>query len=234
MQLEDLFAALSIGPLKNTHIGRDGDGQINQKNQVQVKRALVHVLNRIYLRFPHRVEWVTILLSDAKKTYRIHPTSAVSQSGNIIQDTVEDPFTGPVLKLVTVREPKTSDRDYSIDLTVDRAPDYEMRLSAYDTLYFAEPEAGRTLEVECILGHPEFSSGINHSNEILIHPALEQLLEVGVAAKILADIGSEATLVQASKLESDFNRLALEAETYGVMPILVGTARNRIQDDGWT
>lgn len=219
MNLGELYEGLSYGELNGLSIGLSGSGGIALKDKPRIISYANRALTRLYGRFAHKRGYVKITLDENINRYVLDPAYAVSDTdvGNTnpryITDTVADPFTGGVLKVLSVRdetEEYEGDRYVSIN---DMSDDKSVQMLDYRTLYIKEPVTDAVLTVEYTEKHPAIATDAPDTTEIYLHPFLEEALIFHVAARVIASIGGEENMVQSQRLFSEYERVCMLAES---------------------
>lgn len=244
MNVEQFFESLSFGELSNLKIGMEGAGSIDPVSQSKVAKFTNHALTQIHSRLPHNRNYVKIRLMETRKKYPLTILHAASDTdvGNtadrFIIDTVEDPFAGNLLKILSVKEPDdptTTLVDETKQLTLnDRGSELSVETLRYDTLYFAEPEQDKELLVEYQYKHTPISVGtIVLSEEIDIAPVLEEALELKVAARIYSTMNGEENTAKAARLNQEFESAIALVKQNDLLQLSSSEAHSKLIDRGF-
>ena len=223
MKLGELYEALSYGELNNLSIGLEGSGDIAEYDRPRIISYTNRALTRIYGRFSHKLDYVNVTLQDGIQRYWLNPVHTVSDvdvdnlAVRYITDTVEEPFTGGLLKVRGVRnEAEDYERFREININDLSCPSGVMMLN-YDLMFIKEPIADVVLTVEYLKKHDTISADASEDTEISIHPFLEEALVFHVAARVISSIGGEENTMQGQRLFGEYERVCQIAEAEDMM-----------------
>lgn len=232
MRVGDLFQRLSLGELSNLSIGMDGAGTIEPGKRDQIVMMANSVLVEIYSRFVHRTGFVTLELQPNLKKYRLSPENAVSNttSGNTapryIKDSVQEPFTGGVIRILSVthqEDPEAAAKEDPLDV----------RPLSFDGVFVKNPRAGVFLEIEYQARHPELGLPANTTDEISLAPYLEEALQVKVAAAVYAGMNGEGQMAKSMALLSRFEEICQRVKEEGLLQELPQVSIDRFGMGGF-
>jgi len=227
MLLGDLYQNLSHGELRHLFLGMDGEGSIDLNDQARVITFANRGLVRLYTRFIHAKGYVDLQLDENINSYVLDNAHAVSnvEVGNdaprYIIDTADDPFTGDIVKVLSIRN---DDSEYTLDQDLrinDRDGFPTVKTTSYNTLYFKDPltdfiEPAEIipvlLTVEYQKLHPVIPTNADPSFKINLFPTLEEALGFFVAGRFFSAMPSESNMLQAQTCFKEYERLCLMAE----------------------
>ena len=160
MNLADLLAKLSYGPLSELAMAGEGSGVVPAASIPKLIIAINDALVKLYTRFSLERKTLVLETVDGIYAYRLTQeyaqTSSSNQPNKYIKDSVVYPFTGDVLQVVGVMgnaaklptdpeyitQPRLPVSDY-IDLPLnDRNDRLSWHTTAFDTLSMDYPKTG--------------------------------------------------------------------------------------------
>lgn len=231
MNVGDLFQRLSFGELSNLAMGEDGSGDILSSDKDKLVGHANAVLNELYSRFAHRVEFATVVLQEGVRLYRLAKTYAVTDTTpnntapRYITDSLAAPFYGNVIRIRDVVIPH--------DPELGPEPSTEHRLIGHDGIYIPNPVAGLAISVEYQAGHPRLSQPYDEAQEITLIPILEEALEAKVASRIYSAMNGEATVAKSQLLNARYEEICAFVKTEGLLQESSVIPSNRLTKGGW-
>lgn len=212
MTLDDFFVRLGYGELSNLAIGEEAMGTVAPSQEDKLVVATNHALTQIFSRFLHKRTYVKLVLDSTRQVYKIVATEPALVFGP------GESFPGAVIKITDVArldDPTTTDTDEAQTLGINRRGSKDgIKIIAFDTIEVDAPLDGETLRVDYQGRHPELSLPADLSEEIEVHPALEEALELCVAARIYSGMNGQENLLKARELRAAYeeacNRVSLE------------------------
>lgn len=232
MNVQQLFEDLSYGELANLAIGMDGSGTILESMQPRVVSFANRALGRIYTRLINRTNFVTVRLFPDVNLYKISSNYAVSNTApnhsaplHII-DTVEEPYTDDLIRVLLMDQIET------LEEPIDAEP-LDVRMVGYDTLLVRNPREGVDLRIEYQAKHVPLVIPVDPSQEIVLHPSLEEALNVRVASLIYGSMDGEASLARAQMLNNQFEEILTTTRLDGFVTEAPLTDRAKLGKGGW-
>lgn len=221
MQVQDMFARLSYRELSSLSIGDEGAGTIPADKQATVVSQINVALTALYTRFPQRRAFLTIQTMPGVQEYSLRPEFAVSdtdpanENPRYIIDTASRPFQGDLIKILSVDrlddETTTEDESYTFGIN-QRNSEYGVKILSHDTLRFREPVTGDRFEIEYQANHPKLTIPVDPTESITIMPALEEALQVRVAAGIFQSMTGELHQATGKNHMNHYERLCQMAQ----------------------
>lgn len=227
MQLSDLYEQLSQGELRHMFAGLDGSGEIDYSDQARIINFANRGLKRLYTRFVHSRGYVDIQLDAEISNYSLTNKHAVSNvdvanlAPRYILDSVADPFTGDMVKVLAVRN-EGSEYESQKDLRInDRGGSPKVKTVTYNQIYIKDPtedfiqyaEDGIVkLSIEYQKLHSIIPTDADETTEITLLPLLEEALVFFVAGRVFSAIPSESNTIQAQTCFKEYERLCLMTE----------------------
>jgi len=227
MLLRDLYQNLSHGELRHMFLGLDGSGEIDLNDQARIINFANRGLKRLYTRFVHEKGYVGLEVHKDIRTYKLTNEHAVSNvdpanlETRYILDSADDPFTGEIVKVMSVRNDE-SEYELDKDLRVNDRDGFPLvKTTSYNTLYLKDPltdfiEPAETLPVVLTLEyqklHPHIPNNAVETTEIALLPMLEEALVFFVAGRIFSAMPSESNMLQAQTCFKEYERLCLMTE----------------------
>lgn len=240
MNLGDLLTTLAHGELRSLGIVLD-DGNIDPDRRRSLVNYTNKALTRIYTRFKHEIDFLDLTLNDTIQRYWIDPLHAVSDTtvGNTrtryITDTVDEPFTGGLIRILSVKERNADDpRDDENLLMNERHEGYDyVRMLSYNKLWFRTPELNRVLTLEYQKNHDVLSPDAADSTPISIYPMLEEALVMHIAGRVFVGMGGEDNLTRGTLYFREYERLCLMAESEDLLQDSGSNTTTKLADRGF-
>ena len=202
MTLDEFFQRLGCGELSNLAIGEEGQGSIDPAQEDKLVVATNHALTQIFSRFLHRRASVRLGMDGIRRSYQIVSTEPALILG------VGEVFPGNVIKILSATrldDPTTITEDETEVLGINRRSSTDgVKVTAFDTIRVDTPKAGEVIEVEYQALHPALSLPADLTEEINIHPALEEALELNVASRVYSGMNGEMNMLKARELRASY------------------------------
>lgn len=238
MNLGDLFTTLAEGELRSLGIVLDG-GDIDPDRRRSLINYTNKALTRLYTRFKHEVDFVDLTLSENIQRYWIDPLHAVSDTdgANVrpryIQDTVDDPFTGDLIRILGVRD--YDDNEATINLLInERSTETDsVKMLSYNKLFFRKPEDLRLLTIEYQKKHAEIPKDGSEDTPIILFPTLEEALVMHIAGRFYSGIGGEENLGRATMYFREYERICQIAEAEDMLQDSSSDVTSKLHDRGF-
>lgn len=241
MLLSEFFANLSYGELSNLSIGSEGSGQIAPTDQPKIINYTNQALTRLYTRFSHKTDYVTLQLQEGMQRYALTPLHAVSNTDpantevRYLLDTAEEPFQDDFLKVVSIIQKAESSLEEDEELTLnDLGNPKSIRTLAYNKILVPFLDPGKLLELEYLVRHPKLVSTISADQQYIeLSPVLYEALEYAVAARIMKNMGGEDAITRSQILYSEYEQICVSAETKDLLQNTSSSASGKFQKGGW-
>lgn len=238
MKVSELLAALSYGELNGLSMSLDGSGDIDEISQSRIIHYANQALTALYTRFPHKIDYVDIELSDLIRTYYLRPEFAVSDTVSVgpkyILDNSVDPLDQRITKIISIRDEDAEnyrDRDVLIN---DTSHKVSVKTVSYDGFMVKEPVAGNiyTVEYQCL--HPLLTVSEPQDNEsIHLAPVLHEALELRIASKIYGAIGGEDSIMKSQSMMGQYEQLCVRAEASDMLQLTSSNEHDKVREGGW-
>ena len=240
MKVSDLFEALSVGELNSLSISLDGSGDIDEIQKAKVIYFANQTLTALYTRFPHKIDYVKIVLSGDVHRYYLRNKHAVSNTDltntadRYIMDSAADPFEGPISKILSIRDDDAKcgqDRDILInELSAENA----VRKLSHDGFRVEKPVEGNVYLIEYQALHPKLSVAEPDDEELIeLAPVLHEALTTRIASKVYKAMGNEDAVVKANLLMQDYEDICRRAEADDSLQITVSNNHDKLREGGW-
>lgn len=217
MNVGEFLQRLSYGPLADLSIGTEGSGAIAVGQEDRVVSIINTALTEIYSRFSHNRYYVELVVSPDRRIYKLDASHLIPVDGtptsNLFLRTLDDTPFSPVVSVVEVTRldnALTPDVDELGTLGINargKGVDVEVQMVSFDTIFLPEPVAGDVLRIEYRGRHTPLSSPAVLSEEIILAPILEEVLETRVAAGIYSAKGGELHMAKSRELMARYERL---------------------------
>lgn len=228
MTLGELLETLANGELRFEGLVSEGE-TISADHRGRLIGYINQGLTRIYTRFTHETDFLTLELDETIHKYWIHPLHAVTDAtvGNTrtryIKDSVDEPFDGKFIRMISLTEQDPEQDGNKLgyqqdDLNIlinERQRDIDrVKTLAYNKLYFRSPVQGRLLTLEYQKNHEKMLIDSDDETEITLFPTLEEALISFIAGKTFISIGGEENQVRGQAFFQEYERVCrlLEAE----------------------
>lgn len=231
MKLEELYANLSLGVLSNLTVGDEGSGFIRYEHQAKVCLAINNSLTAIYGKFILNVKEVRVRAMDNKTLYplkQIHadqdPTIGVDK---FITDTVDEPFTGDVLRILEVY-------DEAGEQLVLNDPTGLGQIYAPNptTLQIVQPVSENTYFVLYQARHTKLVPD-DLEQEIELPEILMPALEAHVAYLIMSPMNGQEHSMKAAEHYAKYNMVCEEVIEKDLVSTSIVEHSTKMQDRGW-
>lgn len=238
MQVQDVFRALSYGELSKMRIGKDASGDIAPDQHDQMTSLLQRALKTVYTRYAHKKDYVKLEQVEGVNHYHLRTEYAVSDTdaGNTnpryIKDSAEDPFSGDLIKIVSVRDEDAEDADQRLRINDQTSPN-GIQLAEFDTLYIKVPTVGNVLTVEIQDNHPRLTIPTVLTETVSVAPALENALLFKIAQLYFQSVGGEDASFRARSMQAAYEQECSLAEKEGNLPTHMTTDHNRFTNQGF-
>ena len=240
MKLSDLFSQLSVGELNNLSMSLDGSGDIDELAKPKIVHHANQVLTALYTRFPHKTDYVKVLLQEDLHKYYLRAEHAVSNTDQLnlapryIQDSVAEPFDPNLSKIIAIQdEDAECYRDVEVSIN-DLSKAVSVKKISFDGFWVKSPVAGNiyTVEYQCL--HPKLTVDIpNDDEEIVLAPVLHEALTAGIAARVHAPIGSEDSTMKAAAYSNIYEGICLRAEADDTLQTSISNEHDKLREGGW-
>jgi hypothetical protein len=214
MNLGDLFECLSFGELSNLSIGMEGAGTIADGQQSRIAHYTNQALTRIYNRFAHKRDYVTLVEVENQNLYTL-PNDTLK----ILSASIPDPETGD-----------------PVDLKVNDSGDLSaIKIMGLNQIHIACPVADRvmTLERQVAPDKLVITAPVDLTQTIEIHPVLEEALTAKIAARVFGSMNGEENLIKAQSLEQQYEMICQSAEKEDVLQATVSNTHEKLIAGGW-
>jgi hypothetical protein len=238
MNVEDVFTALSFGELSRQKIGKDATGGIASDQHDQLTSLLQRALKTLYTRYSHKKDYVKLEQVEGVTEYHLRSEFTVSNTDvdndnpRYIIDTEARPFSGDIIKIVSVRDEDAEPEDQRLRINDQTSPN-GIQLMSYDTLYIKNPTAGNVLTVEVQVNHHRLSIPTVLTETVAIAPALENALLFRMAQLYFMGMGGEDASFRARSLGASYEQECSIAELQGNLPTHMTTDHNRFSNQGF-
>lgn len=217
MKVSEFFAALSYGELSNLSIGTEGTGSIKEADQPKVIGHLNNALTQLYSRFAHKIDYVILRPQADLQRYVLDPAYAVSDTDaantnpRYLIDTEEDAFLGNLIKIRSILQlpNETLHETEPLDLLINGGHACgTLKTLSWNTLFIETPDTDHDIRLEYQAKHSKLSIPVVLTEEIEVHPLLEEALVVKVASRIFASMLGEENAAKAQRLEAQYEYLS--------------------------
>ena len=241
MNVGELFANLSFGELSNLSMGMDGAGTIEATAQPRLVHFANNGMTQLYSRFAHKRDYVKIQVQEDIQRYPLrtgHSAAGLEETTDelYVMDTVAEPFTGNVTKIISVRsqdDPDTTEDEEFNLLLNDNQSNCIVKTVTYDTLYFKEPVAGMILDIEVTQSPTVLSIPVAPSEEIDLHPLLNPALEYYVASRVYASMNGEENAAKAYQLKNQYEELLHLVDVEDLLQNSYTDSHSKLPDRGF-
>lgn len=247
MKLIEVLTQLSVGELSQISIGGGDPGVIRPADYPKIVPSINLGLTALFSRFPIKEGRQTLTLVPGKQLYVLDPKYAVTNTSSLepvkyITDTVDEPFTGNVLKIERVLTPD----DYEFVLN-DKDDIYSISTPGYSTLRLPSvvvaggpdlPDELKmsTLQVHYREGHYKIG-GVDgdfdpEEDEVYLPEAYLEALLFYVASRVHNPIGMTNEFNAGNNFAAKYERSCQMLESKDLY-IDQGSQSNKLQRNGW-
>lgn len=200
MNLATVLQQLSYGPLSELGIAGTGSGSIPAANVPKLVFHIGQALVALYTRFPLRLRTLELETVDGLYEYALRTpfaqTSSSTELNKYIKDSLADPFTGDVLKIVGIQDALGC----SLPLN-KRGDELSWFTTGYDTVKMDYPTTGVRYRIEYRARHAELplnpaTAEAQEAVQILIPPELLPALMAHVAGNVYGSMSMEGALAK--------------------------------------
>jgi hypothetical protein len=235
--IADIFRSLSHGHLSNLSIGGEGSGEIPVQHRGRVTSLLNDALTEIHGRFNLSEKELIIRATSDRTQYPLRAVHAMSQSGSeakFIMDTLSDPFTGDVLKLLVAAD----EGGYEVPIN-DPGADFSLFTPTYDLLEIPAPLTGDFYYLIYQANHAEmFHDAENPDNALYQNVRLPSVLypavEAFVASKIYGNIAGAEQSAKGAELFGLYDMICAQAVERDSITASTITSISKLEDRGFT
>lgn len=242
MNVSELLTGLSLGNLRHLYSGLGGSGTIAEDDRSRIVFFANQALSLIYSRFSHNLTYVILTLSGDRQIYPIRPQNAVSNTDpentepRYLLDDPDEPFLGGLVKIRSVKllqDPNNLDATEANLLLNNTALTGVVTTPSFDKLRFKAPVSGAQYELELQLKHQSLTLPAELTEEIILHPALDEALYAKVAAQVFATMTGEVNAAHAIRLENRFEELMGTITFEDLLQQTSTHEDDRLHENGW-
>lgn len=221
MQVRDLFQRLSFGELSNLDIGMEGAGTIEMTGQPRVVSQIDVALTALHSRFILRRAYLPLELKTGQYDYELDCTDLIK-----------------ILSIDRLDDATTPDLDESVAMPLNSGDAgtgqvHGGKIMAHNRLHFRAPVDGARYLIEYQANHPKLALPPSLDQEISIMPALEEALQVRVAAGIFSGMGGDGHNAKAAEYLNRFEQLCQMAKLEDMAQESSSDTRDRLRDKGF-
>lgn len=232
--LNEIMDDLSYGPLSNLSIGSSGDGSIPIAKQTQI----VHLINRglsklhsrfniyqreLYIRFQEGMNLYPLTV-EAGESY-VDPDPG-SPSTKYIVDTVDNPFSADVIRILSVWRKSVEDPDTLVEIPInDSEADESAYTPASDIIQLPDVTSGEFYQIMYQASHPKLVAGFN-SQIVYLPDNLYEALEYYVAYKVFSGMNGEEHRIKAADYYSEYQGViqkSVDLDLVREVPVVTNT-----------
>ena len=219
MELQELFKRLSYGELSALSIGMEGAGAIAEDQQGKVQSHIELALKALHARFILRRGFHTLTIVEGQKSYDL---------SQLIPDLVK------ILSVGREDDPLTS-KNEAQPFGINRHDDLcgTIQILSHDEILFESAIAGERYTIEYQAGHPALPDPLDLEAQVRILPALEEALQVRVAAGIFSGMSGEAHVAKSVQLMNRYEALCAVAEEGDLAQDDTTSGFDRLRDKGF-
>lgn len=221
MLVRELFQRLSFGELSNLDMGMEGAGTIELGSQPRVVVQTTKALTALHSRFILRRAYLPLELKDGQHDYEMACDDLIKI---LAIDRLDDAFTPDINEALSL--PINSG-----DAATGQA--HGGKIMAHNRLHFRAPVAGARYLIEYQANHPRLSLPPSLDEEISIMPALEEALQIQVAAGIFGGMGGDSHKATAEGLLLQYEQLVQMAKLEDMAQESSSDTRDRLRDKGF-
>lgn len=232
MLLSELYNQLSLGELSNLSMGNNGSGEVKPTAKPAIVMHANEALLRLHSKFILKEKNLILGLLDHISTYKLQQAYTVSAGaeGNsrYILDTVDDPFTGDIVRILEAQDSSGVD----LNLNNDSDP-----LSLYtpqsEIIQVPNPKAGRAISLSYQAYHAELVHDDNADPEIEIPELLEGALKAYIGYKIFSNMQTQAAVARANDLRGLYEFTCNEVIEKDLISESRSAVTNKFHENGW-
>lgn len=231
MQLNDLFANLSYGPLANLALGNEGAGLVSSAQETRIVTFANKALLALYKRFPIFEKEVIIVTQDGKTLYPLERIYAQTDATEVphkhIVDSVADPFIEDVLRIQRIYD------DFKNDVPINDSGDcFSIFTPSMTTLQI--PDAGEG-DIYYVIYQAEPVKLVpgDMTQEIPVPPALEDALEAYVAYQVYSPMNGQEHVARAAEYLARYEMLCDEVERRDSVRSSLIDSQDKFCERGW-
>lgn len=241
MNVGDLFLNLSYGDLSNLSMGMEGEGFISAEDQPKIIGYANNVLTQLYTRFVHKVNYVKLESLATVNTYHLRTVHAVTNTDTdntrtrYIKDSVDEPFLGDLVKVISVfLEPLEVEAVGKL-LTINNEPDdLAVKIIDFDSIYLKAPEDERSYIIEYQSKHARLIAGNDAGEqEIYLAPVLWEALESGICSRVFNSLGGEENILRARELMTRYENICQQVEMKDMLQLTSGNNHTKLVERGF-
>lgn len=228
--LEDVFRDLSYGPLSNLSIGMEGAGTIKLDKQDRLVSLVNQGLTRIYSRVMVAQKELKLRTLVGRALYTLrkeHAESDDTLADKFIRDSVDDPFTGDLIRILAVFDCEGEEVPLN-----DSGAEGSVFTPKPDQLQLPHARGGETYYVLYQAAHPVLETG-DPSQEIDLVEPLFEALEAFVAGKVLRSMNGAEHHAKGSELIGQFDTIIAEADSLDITKQSLATTTTKLEDRGF-
>ena len=219
MELQELFKRLSYGELSALSIGMEGAGSIAEDQQGKVQSHIELALKALHARFILRRGFYTLTIVGTQKSYDL--STLIPDLVKILSVGREDNPLTPANEA----QPFGINRHDHLDGTI--------QILSHDEILFESAVAGERYTIEYQAGHPALPDPIDLEAQVRILPALEEALQVRVAAGIFSGMSGDAHVAKSVQLMNRYEALCAVAEEGDLAQDDTTSGFDRLRDKGF-
>lgn len=229
MQLSTIFDLLKYGELKQLEISEDIDTTHSTEVLTHINLAMLN----LYGKFPLSDKEIVVQTSMTKIIYELIPENTITNnpSNGFIIDTLEDPFTGDILRINSVFNHEGT--EYSIN---DEHKVNSIFLPSYNSIQVPFADEVQRIYIiyrakpkEIIIENGQVSSDVEVSlPEVLLEPLLKY-----VASRAHSTRTGDSALQESSILMKQYELMCNNIETKNILNNSINTANVKVEINGW-
>ena len=232
MNLEKLFAQLSMGALANLNYSEEGMGTIAEQHRQAVTMFTNEALLRLYSRFILLTKDLLIEQYSHITNYHLRKRFALSNCSHTakqvpyIIDLPEDPFTEDVIKILQVcdscgRVLPLNDAEHINSVYTPQAK----------ILQVPRPVGGVALNIMYQARHPEIGEDLEQV--IDVPDVLVSALHAYIGYQAFGSVNTEASLMKSQEQLALYETLCQEAEDKDLVSTSISSTNVRFNKRGW-
>lgn len=228
MQVGELFRRLSYGELSNLSIGDEGKGYIRHEDRDRVVSYADSALSQIYARFAHKRHYVTFVLDETRKSYKVAQDNPDLEPGGLVPGTVIK-----IIEAVIEDDPLTVADEREVLGASSRNSRSNVKVLGIDTVWVEKPKSGQRLTVEFTARPPRLNTTADLSEEIDVPVVLEPALEANVASRVYSAMNGELNIVKARELMAQYEEICRIVEAGDLLNETEIGEADRFKARGW-
>lgn len=233
MKLSELFAQLSYGELRQTHIGNDGCGDLDPKYYKEIISHINLGLSDLHKKFPLRTQEVFIQQYSHISIYHLDRRYAETNTESTepykyIKDSVDEPFLDDAIRIERVYD-ENGDEFYINDGTNG----WSVFLPNHLSIQHPQPDDANTMSVIYRANHVKIAPNVDpDEQEITLPQVFIQPLLYYVAGRVFAGMNSGDSWGTSANYMSMYENACNDLKFYGVYNV-ENDSSTRIKDNGW-